>query len=238
MSGNISSEWNTNAWLGLEVFRDWFCRITGGRYKNANKNPVAKHAIDELGLELLKLWPEGGPVSDFTITLAMANTNSRIRHDGLSAREVWTQLDQQTEEQLPKVDRQLIRSQNYSHQQNHTSSTKSKAHGRTNYPQLPSLCKTWSSWKVTETNWKPVRNTSWSAFLRAFVMSSRSSPTPSFATNFTKCLWLNVIQWLTLWLSPLRARFMALRSPLHLTLMMTPTLLSYHQDTPLSLHLL
>ena len=105
-----------------------------GRVKNPNKNPVAERAIEELGLELLNLSSEGGPVSDVTLALATANTNSRIRHDGLSAREVWTQRDQLTGEQLPIVDRQLILSQNYSCQQNHASSAKSKARGCTNLP--------------------------------------------------------------------------------------------------------
>ena len=69
-------------------------------------------------------------MSVITLTLATANRNSRIGRDGLSAREVWTQRDQLTGEQLPIVDRQLILSQNYSRQQNHTS----KACGCTNLP--------------------------------------------------------------------------------------------------------
>ena len=73
-------------------------------------------------------------MSDDTLALATANANSRIRRDGLSAREVWTQRDQLTGEQLPIVDRQLILSQNYSCQQNHAPSAKSKARGRTNLP--------------------------------------------------------------------------------------------------------
>ena len=107
-----------------------------GRVKNPNKNPVAERAIEELGLELLNLSPEGGPVSDVTLALATANTNSRIRRDGLSAQEIWTQRDQLTGEQLPIVDRQLILSQNYSRQQNHAPSAKSKARGRTNLPTV------------------------------------------------------------------------------------------------------
>ena len=99
-----------------------------GRVKNPNKNPVAERAIEELGLELLNLSPEGGPVSDVTLALATAHTNSSVRRDDLSAREVWTQRDQLTGERLP------ILSQNYSRQPNHTSSAKSKAHGRTNQP--------------------------------------------------------------------------------------------------------
>ena len=105
-----------------------------GRVKNRNKNPVAERAIEELGLERLNLSPEGGPVSDVTPALATANTNSRIRRGGLSAREVWNQRDHLTGEQLPVVARQLILSQKYSRQQNHTSSAKSKARGRINQP--------------------------------------------------------------------------------------------------------
>jgi hypothetical protein len=50
-----------------------------GRPKNPNKNPVAEHAIGELGTELLNLHPEGGPVSKVVLALAVANLNSRIR---------------------------------------------------------------------------------------------------------------------------------------------------------------
>ena len=108
--------------------------ISIGRVKNPNKNPVAECAIEELGLDLLNVSPEGGPVSLVTLALVTANTNSRIRRDGLSAREVWTQRGQLTGEQLLIVDRQLIFSQNYSRQKNHTPSAKSKARGRTNLP--------------------------------------------------------------------------------------------------------
>ena len=70
-------------------------------------------------------------------------------------------------------------------------------------------------------------------------MSSGSSQPPSSAANFTWCLCLNVIQWpRQFWLSLRRAPFVAFTKPPHLTLMMTPTLLFYHQDTPLSLLLL
>jgi len=105
-----------------------------GRVKNPNKNPVAERTIEELSVELLNLSPEGGPVSDVTLALATANTNSRIWCNGLSAWEVWTQCDQLTGEQLPIVDRQFILNQKYSRQQNHTSSAKSKACGCTNLP--------------------------------------------------------------------------------------------------------
>ena len=69
-----------------------------------------------------------------TLALATANSNFRNRRGGLSKREVWTQCDQVTGEQLPIVDRQLILSQNNSRQHNHTSSAKSKAGGRVSLP--------------------------------------------------------------------------------------------------------
>ena len=102
-----------------------------GRSKNPNKNPVAERAIGELGAELLSLNPEGGPVSKVTLALAVANLNARIRHHGLSSREVWTQRDQLTGEQLPLVDRNIILKQHESRKKNHSPSSKSKARGKT-----------------------------------------------------------------------------------------------------------
>ena len=63
-----------------------------GRVKNPNKNPVAERAIEELGLELLNLSSDGGPVSDVTLALATATQTpasgvmaSRRRRSGLNA---------------------------------------------------------------------------------------------------------------------------------------------------------
>ena len=79
-----------------------------GETKNVNKNPVAEYAVKELGLECLHICPEGGPVTTVTLALATANMNSRIRYHGLSAKEVWTQHDQVTGDQLALDDRQII----------------------------------------------------------------------------------------------------------------------------------
>jgi hypothetical protein len=101
-----------------------------GYAKNANKNPVAERAIEELGIEFLKLSPEGGPLSGVTLAMATANLNSRIRKGGLSAREIWTQRDQITGQQLPLEDRELILQQHHLRMSNHPASAKSKAHGK------------------------------------------------------------------------------------------------------------
>ena len=102
-----------------------------GCAKNTNKNPVAERAIQELGLELLHLHPEGGPMTRLQLAMATANMNTRIRHSGLSARELWTQRDQVTGEQLPIDDRRVIWEQYKSRANNHEYSARSKARGQT-----------------------------------------------------------------------------------------------------------
>jgi len=100
-----------------------------GRPKNLNDNPVAEKAIEELGLEFLHQSPEGGPVSRESLALATASMNARICCDGVSAREIWTQQDQITGDQLLLNDRQLIVEQYKARLANHPASAKSKAHG-------------------------------------------------------------------------------------------------------------
>lgn len=106
-----------------------------GRIKNVNKNPVAEKAIEELGDELLRIDQCGGPYSAFSLSLATSRLNSRIRSSGLSAREIWTQRDQFTMEQLPISDLQLISNQHLSRLKNHPHSEKSKSHGKGSLPK-------------------------------------------------------------------------------------------------------
>ena len=106
-----------------------------GRPKNLNKNPVAESAIKELGLECLHLPPEGGPLSKVQLALATASLNARLRRDGLSAREMWTQRDQFTGQQLPIQDRHVIRQQQLTRSQSHQATALSKPRGRTAAPE-------------------------------------------------------------------------------------------------------
>jgi hypothetical protein len=98
-----------------------------GRVKNINKNPTAEKAVRELEDELLHLDPIGGPASPLTLALATANLNSRIRSRGLSAREMWYQRDQFTNQQIPFSDQQMIQSQHQLRKANHPYSERSKA---------------------------------------------------------------------------------------------------------------
>lgn len=109
-----------------------------GNPKNCNKNPVAESAVRELCVELLKQCPQGGPVHTTTLALAVASLNSRIRHSGLSAMELWTQRDQFTGEQLPIDDQRNIIDQHLSRMRNHPFSSKSKAKNKF-YPDPPPI---------------------------------------------------------------------------------------------------
>ena len=101
-----------------------------GRELNKNKNPVAEKCIKELTRELLILTPETQIISPTTLSLAVANLNSRVRAPGISSHELWTQRDQISGEQLPIDDCQFIEEQQKRRQKNHRSSENSKACGK------------------------------------------------------------------------------------------------------------
>ncbi len=103
--------------IGLEI----------GRVKNPNKNPIAERAIQEIEEEILRQDPTGGPVSLLGLSLVVARLNSRIRKQGLSSREMWTQRDQFTNSQLPISDRQLIQTKYDMRVTNHPYSEQSKS---------------------------------------------------------------------------------------------------------------
>ena len=96
------------------------------RVKNKNKNPVAEKAVQELEEELLRQEPCGGPVTETTLALATARLNSRIRHHGLSSRELWTQRSQFDNHQLPISDYHIILAKHEQRSSNHRYSERSK----------------------------------------------------------------------------------------------------------------
>ena len=104
--------------------------IEVGHAKKTNKNPVAEKAIRELEDEILRHEPSGGPLTSLTLSLATARLNSRLRSRGLSAREMWTQRDQFTHNQIPLSDADLISTQHEQRLSNHPHSERSKAPSR------------------------------------------------------------------------------------------------------------
>ena len=105
-----------------------------GNPKNVNKNPVAEKAIQEVEEELCRLSQPNKQVTDTALAKTVASLNSRIRTDGLSAREIMFQRDQFTNSQIPVNDRSLISAKHSRSTLNNISSAKSKAHGRPPHP--------------------------------------------------------------------------------------------------------
>lgn len=101
-----------------------------GDVKNANKNPVCEKAIEELHGELVRLQPLGGKVTEATLACAVSNLNSRIRHNNLSAVEMWTQRDMSTGSQLSISDKELIDEKVAERRKSHLASAKYKARGK------------------------------------------------------------------------------------------------------------
>ena len=109
-----------------------------GHAKNINKNPVAEKAVRELEDELLRDDPLGGRVTSLGLALATSRLNSRLRSVGLSARELWTQRDQFTSEQIPLRDMDIIANQHDRRLSNHGPSVQSKSAVRPS-PQLEAV---------------------------------------------------------------------------------------------------
>ena len=104
--------------------------IEVGRTKNVNKNPVAEKAVQEAQAEILRTTGQNGPITPSTLNDAMNNLNSRIRTDGLSAREIFFQRDQFTNAQIPVEDMHVIQSKHNRAVNNNLSSELSKSGGR------------------------------------------------------------------------------------------------------------
>ena len=113
-----------------EALNDLHISLQIGRVKNVNKNPVAEKAILELESEILRYEPGGGPVTPLGLAICVARMNCRIRNQGLSSRELWTQRSQYTNEQLPISDKCVLQTQYEIRQQNHQFSEISKCANR------------------------------------------------------------------------------------------------------------
>ena len=109
--------------------------------KNSNKNPVAERAVLELDKELLRQERGGEPVTEFAI--ATARLNSRLRSQSLSSRELWTQHNQFTNEQIPINDLQHIVAKHQARQTNHPFSKAAKGGYRPQAPVPPCRLETW-----------------------------------------------------------------------------------------------
>lgn len=110
-----------------------------GRIKNANKNPVAERAVQEVREHILRVDLTARAISPVLLSLAaVAYVNKSIRQGGLSAREILTPRDQFTNRQLSISDRELTLQRHQICNADHASSERSKA-SHFNYLPNPSV---------------------------------------------------------------------------------------------------
>ena len=79
-----------------EILKQFDISLDIGRVKNPNKNPVAEKAIVELENEILREEKGQLPLNEVSLAAATARLNTRLRKQGLSSREIWTQKNQFT----------------------------------------------------------------------------------------------------------------------------------------------
>lgn len=108
------------------ILRQLNINLDIGRVKNVNKNPVAEKAISELEDEIQRLEPSGCALTKVQLSIAVSKLNCRIRREGMSAKELRTQRNQFTHEQLPICDKEIILNQHQARLDNHKASEKCK----------------------------------------------------------------------------------------------------------------
>lgn len=101
-----------------------------GRIHNKNKNPTIEKGIQELGSEVLRQCPEGGPITSEQLAVIVNQLNSRIRNRGLSAWEILCQRNQFTGEQIEVDDLTLSEQQAQLRATNQEHSARFKARGK------------------------------------------------------------------------------------------------------------
>lgn len=109
-------------------------QIETGRLKNRNKNPVGEKAVRELEDELKRYSPDGVKITSSALALVTATLNKRVRNRGLTAKEIITQRESLTGDQLNFSDELLAKSQHEQRISAHGPS--SRSHARTSRPAV------------------------------------------------------------------------------------------------------
>ena len=97
-----------------------------GRTLNKNKNPIAENTNQELQKEILRHTNTPGPITKLQLMLVLRNINSRIRYNGVSAKEVLFRRTWDSNTPIPVQDEELIEKQRIQRKDSSTSSHKNK----------------------------------------------------------------------------------------------------------------
>jgi len=110
-----------------KLLRSHNIQLDLGRTNNPNKNPVAERAIQELEEVIRKHDKSLVKMSPLDLAIVTARLNSKVRAQGLSAREILQQRNQFTQEPIPLNDQALILEKHATAVRNHESSERSKS---------------------------------------------------------------------------------------------------------------
>ena len=100
-----------------------------GRIKHKNQNPCVDRVIQDIENEIKRMSPDGKQISAGTLAIALSNTNSRIRSNGLSSEEVLLKRDVFSNSNIDFEDKQIQNFRYIKRLQNHPSSELSKSRG-------------------------------------------------------------------------------------------------------------
>lgn len=117
-----------------QIVAKYNIQIDIGDEKNPNKNPIAERCNSELHAELCKLQPQGGPIVNVVLAVAISNMNALIRGIGLSSMEIWCRRHTSTGEEISISDHDVIEHRVNQRKSDHLPSAKFKARGKTEPP--------------------------------------------------------------------------------------------------------
>ena len=104
---------------GDPILRKHRIELDVGREKNINKNPVAERAVQELEEVIQRQDFHNAIITESNLAIITARLNNKLRSNGLSSREIFTQRDQFSHQQIPLEDKQIIFEKHASALKNH-----------------------------------------------------------------------------------------------------------------------
>ena len=104
---------------GDSILKKHRIELDVGREKNVNKNPVAERAVQELEEVIQRQDFHNAIITESNLAIITARLNNKLRSNGLSSREIFTQRDQFSHQQIPLEDKQIIFEKHASALKNH-----------------------------------------------------------------------------------------------------------------------
>ena len=105
-------------------------KIVVGRLMNANKNPVAENAIQEVEKEILRLKANSNAITQTDLSIVMRNINSRIRYNNLTPKEILFRRDIISNKPANILDEDILEKQEHLKCKSSVASKKNKSKTR------------------------------------------------------------------------------------------------------------